>query len=213
MPQAILPDLNSAYIRYRNLILEKASAKDYTMCFGALYAINAILPKEYQVAVSTIEYKKRTNTGMFVICGYCTTQTKDEKTKEIKEIPTEHDYHNIKVYSKMLDSVSRVIKGKDYEKLWDCPKCKKPNNLEKTEIIKTALQEPMHFQVVPNAPARKDGIEQRSNYDIDVQKWILQFLGELEYQMGRHRREYVPKSTETLDGGFLQTEENPEDYQ
>ena len=212
MPQAILPDLNTAYIRYRNLILEKISSKDFTLCLGALYALNAILPKEYQVKVSTIEYKKATQTGLIVICNHCTSLKKDEKNDKMVESPTEHDYNNIVIYKKLLDSVSQVISGKTYEKLWDCPKCHKPNKLEKTEIIKIALQEPIHFQVVPNAPERKDSIAERSNYDKELIKWILQFLGEIEYQMGRHRREYVPKSTELMESGYTSSE-NMEDYQ
>ena len=209
MPQAILPDLNSAYIRYRNLILEKISSKDWTLCFGALFAINGILPKDYQVTVSSIEYNKKTQTGLIMVCGYCTEDIK-ENDKVITR-PTEHDSKKVVIYNKLQDSVNQVLTGKKFIKLWDCPKCKKTNKLDKTEIIRTALQEPVHFQVVPNAPERKDGIAQRSNYDIDVEKWILQFLGELEYQMGKYRREYVPK-TGTLEEMIFNDPENMEDY-
>lgn len=209
MPQAVLPDLNTAYIRYRTEILINLKSKNYLLCFGALNAINGLLPKNYQVKISDLEYKKATETSLKAACNFCTMTVKDSDGKD-QEIQTEHEYNSLKFYNRLLPLISRTMTNQTYEKVWDCPKCNKTNQLEKTELIQNTLQEPYFLQVVPKPPIRKEGIASRY-LGKDVEHWILDFLGELEHQMGKYRSEYVPKGGELPDDEF-QVEANLEDY-
>lgn len=184
MPQAILPDLNTAYITYRREIIINLKSRNYNYCVGSLYAINGILPKEYQVVVSDIEYKDKTKRDMIAKCPQC---------------GIEHKYDSLKIFDLLLPEFERAISNQDFVKAWFCNKCKTTQRLKATEVTQEQLKEPQFIKVVPKMPNRKDGLMDRRSYDKKITQWIENFLVELEHQMGKFRKEYVPKS-ESIDG-------------
>ena len=177
-------------------ILMNLKSKNYTMCFGSLYTLNGLLPEKYQVKVSNIEFKKLTDTALTAECEYCHEAS---------------DYNTLKIEKVLLPLITRTLKGVDYEKGWNCKKCKKYNKLETTKIKQNVLQEPYFLQVVPKAPERHDGIMDRSTFDIKIRQWILLFLSEISHQMGKYRQEYVPKGGETTDD-LIEVDTHLEDY-
>ena len=52
MPQARLPDINTAFIRYRSEVLVGMKKGDWDSMHGSLNGINGLLPQEYQVKIS-----------------------------------------------------------------------------------------------------------------------------------------------------------------
>jgi len=71
MPQARLPDINTAYITYRREVLVSLKSKNYTSCIGALYALNGLLPEKYRVTISNLAYAEKTEQDLLVICRHC----------------------------------------------------------------------------------------------------------------------------------------------
>ena len=79
--QSRLPDINTAFVKYRNIVTTHLEMNDYTACFGALYALNGLLPDEYRVKISTTEYNKLTKQDIFIKCGNCNLETEYNKIK------------------------------------------------------------------------------------------------------------------------------------
>ena len=64
MPQARLPDINTAFIKYRNEVIAAIKRKDYDNMHGSLNGINGLLPTEYQVIISNTKYEELTRTDI-----------------------------------------------------------------------------------------------------------------------------------------------------
>ena len=205
--EAILPDLNTGYIKYRNKILESIDAGKFLNAIGSLYATNGMLPKEHQIIIDDEMYREKIKTITMIKCDFCVTEypsvTKPDKTEER---PTEHNFQEVRVYKLMLHLIGSFMSGQDYEEVWNCPKCKKVNRMKDAKFIKTELKKPYYLQIVPNPPNRKDGLADRQTYYKKIRKWAWQMLDELEYQMGEYRRNYVPKGNEFEDHKVNSTE-------
>lgn len=184
MPQAALPDLNTAFIVYRREAITSLKSKRYDACFGALYAINGLLPKEYRVKISDSLYKEKTNLETMVICSNC---------KEKRE------YNEIKIFDILLPFAVGVISGIESEKAWKCGKCEKLNKLGKTDILEPVIEEPYFAKIVPKPPMRRHGLLDRVTYHKQFSRWVWTFLDELEAQMSNYRREYQPRNEEQID--------------
>ena len=194
-PQAALPDLNTAWIKYRTEVLAAIKSKNYNSMFGSLFAINAMLPKDYQVEISDRKYYDKIKQDVIVICNHCSKVCEhciDGKGECIAE--TKRD--DIKIKNVIGTILTSILINNKTEKLWQCPKCNKNNILSRTRIIQNVLKEPFFIKIVPSPPSRKDGIIHRREYPKKVEKWAYQFLDELEHQMSKFRLEYVPKDTE-----------------
>lgn len=196
MPQAILPDLNTAYITYRREIIMNLKSRNYNFCIGWLYTINGILPKEYQVTVSDFEYATKTKRDMLATCPKC------------KFI---HKYDSLKIFDLTLSSLEQMITNESYTKGWFCQKCKSTQRLQNTEVTQEMLKEPQFLQCVPYPPKRHDGLMDRRSYDKKITQWIENFLVELEHQMGKYRKEYVPRSESGDDSHDLSDSGEDED--
>ena len=59
MRSAALPDLNSGYVTYRKYILTALQSQNYDLATGYLYDLNAILPDDYKVEISTIKFNEK----------------------------------------------------------------------------------------------------------------------------------------------------------
>ena len=81
MPQARLPDINAAFTKHRNEVIGSIRSQSYDNVFGALYALNALLPEEpiveetgnpkYRVVVSDIDYRNLTKPTVKCRCYHC----------------------------------------------------------------------------------------------------------------------------------------------
>jgi len=178
LPAHALPDLNTGYITYRREILTNLKSENYRYCIGALYTLNGMLPETYQIEISTIRYNEITQQKLLATCKHC-------------EIVS--DYTNLKIVNTLLPLVEGMIIGKDHEKMWYCNNCHKYNKLSQTDLGKNVPIEPYFLKVVPKPPERRDGIVDRLHYKKNIENWVITFLIEVEHQMGKYRREYVPK--------------------
>ena len=191
MPQSRLPDINTAFITYRRQVLSGLSTGKYSLTFGGLYALNALLPEKYRVTISSLEYEKMTRVDIFVKCTKC--------KKDV-------DYKTIQLYDLLTTPLDELITGTEKEKVWDCPDCGYTNKLSETDMTRTTLKEPYYLRVVPKPPMRKDGIMDRTKYHQMVEQWALTFLTELEERMAQFRDDNWQKGSdsemvETMAGG------------
>lgn len=195
MPQSRLPDINTAFITYRRQVLSGLNSLNYDLTFGALYALNGLLPEKYRVTISTLEYEQKTRKDVFAICNGCKAQI---------------DYKTIQVYTLLLKPIEQFIEQVEDEKAWDCNKCGYTNRLQQTEMIQTTLKEPYFLKVVPKPPMRKDGVMDRTKYHQKVKEWALTFLTELEERMAQFRDDNWQKGSES---DIIQIEGDEQDDQ
>lgn len=184
MPQAALPDLNTAFIIYRREAITSLKGKRYDACFGALYAINGLLPKEYRVKVSTKLYEEKTNLDIMAVCYHC---------------KAESNYKEVVIHDVLVPLIVKMITGSVTEKVWDCSKCLKSNKLNKTDILEPILEEPNFTKMMPKPPERKNGLLDRVSFHREISRWVWTMIDELEAQMSNYRREYQPRSDEMID--------------
>ena len=176
---AALPDLNSGYVTYRKYILSALASSNYDLATGYLYDLNAILPDDYKVEISTIKYnKKRKDEVTQAFCKHC------------KE-PCLHK--DIKIRNILLSSFGSLVSKRKYEDVWECPKCHKDNLVIETDFEQLTLPKPHYLQVVPNPPEKKNGLVEALEYEKKMKVWIQMFQIELEHSMSKYRLEYVPK--------------------
>ena len=181
MPQASLPDINTAFIKYRNQAIFNIENERYDSAVGSLFAFNGCLPEEYRVKVSTLEYDQLTKEKLVAKCPYC-----DE----------EIEVRNIKIELLLNPLVIDVFTNKQYDKIWNCSKCNHMNRLLDTEMKNYQLEEPSFLGVVPKPPERKDNLMDRKSFSIRYQNWCWKFLDELEVRAAKFRRDYAPKEGE-----------------
>ena len=191
MPQARLPDINTAYIKYRNEIMAALKRKDYKMMHGSLNALNALLPPEYRVMVSSIEYEKLAKIDITYQCNSCSQEFEKEQ---------------VHVFELMPNALEGLIYSTTPEKVWVCEKCKTTNKLKQTTISQIKLQNPTYFGVVPDPPERKDGLMEKRKFELHTETWCLTYLGELEMKMAKFRDDHWMRGQDEdmdlgIDGG------------
>ena len=71
MPQARLPDINTAFIRYRSEVLVGMKKGDWDSMHGSLNGINGLLPQEYQVKISDTKYYELVKEDIEYECNKC----------------------------------------------------------------------------------------------------------------------------------------------
>jgi len=187
MPQARLPDVNTAYIKCRNEIIQAIKEKKWVLLHGMLKTQNALLPPEYRVQISTAEYDKLAVPEVSYKCNFCTKET---------------DKSNIQVFDCIRTSIERLLLvgvSQGDNKTWICAKCNKTNKLQKTIISQTVLSNPSFLGVVPDPPARKDGLMDRLKFEKALEVWGLEFLSELEQKMALFRDDHWNRGDEESD--------------
>lgn len=179
MRSAALPDLNTGYNTYRKQILMSLSSGNYDLALGYLYSLNAILPDDYKIEISSIKYNELKNKETIVAnCKFCKN-------------PCEHK--DMKVNEVLLSSSASMLTGLKFEKMWSCPKCHKDNRLSTTDFEHQILPKPHYLKVLPNPPEKKNGLVESLEYNKIMKSWIQTFAIELEHAMSKYRLEYVPK--------------------
>ena len=178
MPQARLPDINTAFIKYRNEFVSALKRKDYDNMHGALGGLNGLLPEEYRVIISTGKYEELTKTDIEYECSVCTI-----RNNKPVEIPKEE----LTIFVQYPNSMQRLLFGGSSEKVWQCPKCQTIHRLSDTNISETKLQNPYFLGVVPDPPEKKVGLIDHLRFDIMVKQWAWQMMNELEHKMAKFR--------------------------
>lgn len=205
MPQARLPDINAAFTKHRNEVTSSLKSQQYDAVFGALYALNALLPEEpidedtkfpkYRVVVSDIDYKRLTKSTTFCECYHC---------------QEESDYNDIVVFNYRLPPMESLVAIHKNMKAWRCPKCKQICRLRPDDFSETSVKEPSFIGVVPKPPHRQEGLMDRSMYHRKVTQWAWTMLDELEAKMAQFRDDNWTKKdsytgdddvTEDFEGG------------
>jgi len=182
--QAALPDLNSAIIRYRTMISSCLDREDYIGCMGGLYSLNALLPAEYRVKVSTEEFDELTKVSCFMVCGHCSKEFKNTE---------------IKIFDLLLPYDIQCITWQKTEKVWICSGCKNDNRLKDTEIKQEKIATYNYLHVMPEPPKREDGLMSRKNYRRSMEIWVWTFMGELEERCGKLRHDFMNRDDSMLE--------------
>ena len=196
MVQARLPDINTEFITFRREAIACLKSRDYTGMFTALYALNALLPVDYQIKISTRDYEKITQEDIYVECSNCEEIDPTSETERKLMRPTRILYQDLVIREKLLESFLSSLKGMDSIKVWKCPKCKTEHELEKTKLIQKVRKKPYFLKVVPDPPQRSDGVMDRNAYHRKLSQWAGNFIGELAHQDSKFREDYVPKDHE-----------------
>lgn len=193
--QAKLPDINAAIVRYRSQALESVKTGDYDMAVSSINFINADLPEDYKVQVSTSLYNSIVEDRKIIACDYCTSKEfvlKDGKlTPTGKYIPTECSLSEITQFDLELDWLEQILSGQKTKRVWNCTKCNKLNDMDVSKIKIKKYQAPFYLKIMPEAPRRKRGIQGRSSYDNDFKKWFDTAMSEIESQISKYRAEYA----------------------
>lgn len=183
MPQARLPDINTAYIRYRNEAIWALKHKNYNVMHGSLNGINALLPVDYQVIISSIDYDQLAKAEITYQCNSC----------------KEHiDKSKVYVFDLIPNSIEALVHGRAPNKVWKCVNCKNTNMLSNTSISQTILQNPTFLGIVPDPPQRKDGLMDRMKFNIEIERWAWLVLNELEFKMAKFRDDNWNKGDEEM---------------
>ena len=186
--QSRLPDINTSFNTYRTRAIMAIDSKKHTVCIGALYALNGLLPPEYRIDIDDDLYHEKTRTNIFAVCSnkHCNNET---------------DYNLIKISTISVSPAQSLLTGRKEERIWKCPKCKTQNVLHKTKMIKTTLKEPYFLKVVPSPPQRQDGILDRKSFNRSFERWAWTLLDELEERMAQYRDDNWERGGGEMDTG------------
>ena len=197
--QAKLPDINAAIVRYRSQALESVKTSDYDMAVSSINFINADLPEDYKVQVSTALYNSIVEDRKIIACEFCTSKEtilKDGKlTLTGKSIPTECSLTEINQFDLELDWLEQILSGEKQKRVWNCTKCGKLNDMDVSKIKIKKYQAPFYLKIMPEAPRRKRGIQGRSSYDNEFKKWFDTAMSEIESQISKYRAEYAAQES------------------
>ena len=183
MPQSRLPDINTAFIRYRGEAIHALQTKNWSAMHGALNGINSLLPVDYQVVISTQDHEQLAKTEITYACGSCSESI---------------DKSNVQVFELMPDSMQSLLHGRTFNKVWNCIKCHSTNMFNTTAISQTMLQNPTYLGIVPDPPERKNGLMDRMKFNIEIERWGWLLLNEEEYKMAKFRDDNWNKGDEEM---------------
>jgi len=190
MPQAKLPDINNAWVRYRNYGLESIDSKNYSGAVAAIFEIIALFPENYRIEINTEKWNEMEKDTIIFICGGCSK---------------ENNRNEIKLYDLILELTVSMVSGLQHETVWKCLGCDYRNRLLNTEVIKSQLKNPHYNKVIRDPPNRKQGVMDRVGYDNLMRRWFFESLAETDHQLGKYRDEYRPIDEEeeltNLEGG------------
>lgn len=181
MPQAKLPDINTAFVKYRTHGLICIDMKNYAGASASLNGINALLPNDYKIEINSAKYNEALKTKISIICNFCNSEI---------------NKNDIKIVNLLNPILIQTLTSNEYQKAWFCPQCKKENYLNKTKMVKYTALKPFYLKVIPEPPRKKDGLQTKNTFHHNYVKWFYNFLEELEYQLGLYRIEYISQLTE-----------------
>ena len=169
---------------YRREAISSWKSGKYVASIGALHSLLGLLPSTYRLTISSEEYDNITKQNLIAICQQCNSENNYSLTRKDKLI---------------LQSISGFISGEQTEQVWTCNECSKYNQVTKTKFIQKVIKQPCFIKVIPDPPARKDGMLGRTQFHIKFSNWFWLALSSIEAQMGRYREEYQPKDADMFD--------------
>ena len=188
MPQARLPDINTSIIKFRNEVLGAIKNRDWTLMHGCLDAYNGELPEEYQVKISTIEYRKIAKVDITYCCNVCAKET---------------DKDLVEVFELTPNAVQVLLTSKTAShKTWQCPSCNQNNRLLETVVNETKLEEPSFLGVVEKPPNKKLGLMDHNTFEQKTKSWGLGYLSEIEHKAAQFRDDNWHRGDEETDLGI-----------
>lgn len=179
MVQAKLPDLNNYWIKYHDHGMFCLYSKNYAGCIAAIYNINALLPDEYRVEVSTKKYNELSRDKLVIICSKCEAEV---------------NRNEIKIMTLLLSSIDSLISGDKSVQVWICSKCNGENDFIRSKKINDSHKNPTYYKVMPEPPLQKEGLTGRWQFYTKMTKWFFTCLEEEDHQLGLYRKEYQPES-------------------
>lgn len=177
MPTQRLIDINTAAITYRTKCLMALDKHMYRNCIGAINSMNALLPADqdgkcYRIIIDTEQYEAKINAAFIMVCTGC------EK---------EHEYDKIKIHELLVSKDEWIVTSTPMVKVWECPKCKKQNNLASTRIIESGIVKPYYYRYVPEAPEYKTGLLSQLEFHNRMVDWVWMCLTNIEEGFSRFR--------------------------
>jgi len=194
--QSRLPDINTAFNTHRRRVIVAMDQNKFLDTLGALFALNALLPVEYRVIISTQKYNNLTRQDLSAQCVKCQNQI---------------DYSQIKPRKIITTPTMELVSNCKDQTIWICPKCKTENPTNKTTFTQTVLDKPYYLGVVPDPPNRRDGLIDRFGFDQRYKKWCWQMLYELEEKMAQFRDDNWNRGEEEFDLSMINAPEEESD--
>lgn len=176
MAQAKLPDVNAGIVRYRSLAIEGFENNDPVLAEMALGNIVALLPAEFKIKINTDEYEAKVREQNFIVCTHCQHENPRE---EIKPWP-------LKLYG-----FSQVLARHDCIYLWNCKKCHRENELNRSKKVIDRLKNPAYLGIIPDPPKKRYGITDRASFPRQFRDWYKIASKEIESKIGIYRAEYI----------------------
>jgi len=174
--QAKLPDINAAIVTHRNNMLHAFDDGNYSKVLLSWSAINSLLPEDYKVEINSRKFFRLVSENKIIICESCKKDT---------------SYQEIHIENILLSTIQNMLTGKQYEKVWYCPKCNKENIFDQKQIKLVKFQEPYYTEVIPEPPLKQFGLSDRSSYDTKFKQWFIRALDEIESKIGKYRADYL----------------------
>jgi hypothetical protein len=172
MPTAALIDLNHLALKHLDKAFFYLLTQDYDSCVGSLHAVNASLPKEYQINFDTIEYNKAIQHPLEILCKSCgTSYNRDEIT----------------LWPMILPLHEQIVTKKKTVDAWTCKECNMNNILIDSKFIQKERQEPYFTKIVPQPPERKQNLGDRTAYHVKFRAWFNNVVAELTRQISQMR--------------------------
>lgn len=196
MPQARLPDINTAFIRYRSEVLVGMKKGDWDSMHGSLNGINGLLPQEYQVKISDVKYYEMVKEDIEYECNSC---------KNNDGTPSNIPKEQIEVFTLYPNAMQQLLFRGQKEQVWICPKCNKVQRLKDTNVVITKLENPYFLGVVPEPPNKKEGLMDKLTFEKKVVSWGWQMLNELEHKMALFRDDNWTRGDELEDFSDIDT--------
>jgi len=170
--QSRLPDINTAFNTHRRKVIVSMDQEKFLDALGALYAINALLPIDYRVIISSKKYEELTKQDLSALCPNCQSV---------------YDYSAVVSKRVITTPIMELIVGSKSMIMWECKRCKRQTSIDKTTFTQTILDKPYYLGVVPDPPKRNDGLADRFANTSRSKKWCWQMLYELEEKMAQYR--------------------------
>ena len=198
--QAKLPDVNAAIVRYRSESLQAIKQPDYDLAVISIAGINADLPEDYKVRVSTSRYNEMMKDRKSIACNFCVSpEVIMEDGKPVitgNDISTECILSDVKQFDRELGWQEQILIDRKTERVWICTKCGNSNIMDAGKIKIRRYEEPYYFGVMPSPPVQQRGVRGRNTFDAEFKKWFAIAVSEIESKIGLYRAEYAAQHDE-----------------
>ena len=181
--QSKLPDLNNAMNLHRISVMRAFDELNWTKLVIEVRAYNAILPDDYALKFSTIDYNVAIKSERKWKCLFCAEAFLLE---------------SIQIYSQIIPLIIRKITHDSRAFFWNCPSCHRANDRKATQETRIIASDPKYVGVIP-LPPNKYGIADPNLLQKNFQLWYEIAITELEHAVAKLRHEYVTEEGTEFD--------------